>query len=81
MTESIQKQCNVSDNKYNYSIFNNLAYPPKTVPETAALSTELQAHLLLWPYYNRFEEQNLQILNSHFNPASRFFAPSRRQGD
>ncbi len=26
-----------------------LGYPPKTVPETVALSPELQAHLLLWP--------------------------------
>lgn len=36
----------VSENKYIYSIFSNLALPPKTVPETAALSPELQARIL-----------------------------------
>jgi hypothetical protein len=57
-----------------YSIFSKLALPPKSVAETVTLSTEIQAHLLLWPIYNRFKEQNLQILYSLFNPASLFLA-------
>jgi len=30
--------------------------------KSTALSPELQAHVLLWPNYSRFKEQNLQIL-------------------
>ncbi len=63
MTESMQKQCNVSDNKYIYSIFSDLALPPKSDSKSTALSAELRAHRLLWANYNRF---NGRLKLSHF---------------
>ncbi len=47
MTESMQKQCNVSDNVNIYSIFSKLALPPKSDSKSTALSAELRARIMI----------------------------------
>ena len=57
MTESIQKQCNVSDNKYIYSIFSDLALPPKSDSKSTALSAGPRGRTdLKKVYYSKIEE-------------------------
>ena len=45
MTESIQKQCNVSENKYIYSIFSKLELFPHLIRSQTLYPAELRAHL------------------------------------